>query len=390
MHSLARIVLASATLLSIATASVIEKRGAFSVKQKLNTNFVPNGPAAYAKTFLKYNKPLPRDFQHGKVTATPGDAYDTEYVCPVDIDGQTLSLDFDTGSTDFWLFSPSLPTSDQTNHTLFDPTKSKNWKPLEGYTFNKTYGDGSFTSGFVGTDVVTVGGVTVANQPIDIATSVSSSFVAEALDGLFGLAFVGRSTVKPVPQKSFFETAMLSLFLPVFTVDLKYHAPGTYDFGMIDPFKYTGEITYTKVNTSQGFWAFYGSGYAVGNGSFQPLIIDAIADTGTTLIFAPDEVVTAYYNEVSGASYDSTQGGYTFPCLATLPSLTLGIGSHMAVIPGEYMNSNPVGDSKCFGGVQSSNGIGFSVYGDVFFKSQFIVFDGSTPPLLGFAAKAIW
>jgi aspergillopepsin I len=36
----------------------------------------------------------------GSVSATPKDQFDSEYLCPVSIDGQTLNLDFDTGSAD--------------------------------------------------------------------------------------------------------------------------------------------------------------------------------------------------------------------------------------------------------------------------------------------------
>jgi len=89
-----------------------------------------------------------------------------------------------------------------------------------------------------------------------------------------------------------------------------------------------------------------------------------------------------------GASYDSSQGGYTFPCSATLPNLTLGIGAYKAVVPGEYINYDKVSNSDCFGGVQSDSGIGFSILGDIFLKSQFVVFDGSRIPRLGFAAKS--
>jgi aspergillopepsin I len=106
MYNLAKIILASITLLSVAVASPIKKQGvAFYVTQKLNTNFVANGPAAYAKAFLKYNKPMPHDLavatgNDGSVAAIPSDGSDSEYLCPVSIDGQTLDLDFDTGSAD--------------------------------------------------------------------------------------------------------------------------------------------------------------------------------------------------------------------------------------------------------------------------------------------------
>jgi hypothetical protein len=105
MYGLAQIALASAALLSLTAASPVEKRGAFSVTQKLNTKFTRNGPAAYAKAFKKFNKPMPHDLavatgNDGSVAATPGDSFDSQYLCPVDIDGQTLNLDFDTGSSD--------------------------------------------------------------------------------------------------------------------------------------------------------------------------------------------------------------------------------------------------------------------------------------------------
>ena len=105
MYPLAQIALASATLLSMTIASPSEKRAFFSVVQVPNTNFVANGPAAYAKAFQKYNKPMPHDLavatgNDGSVTATPADAYDSEFLCPVSIDGQILSLQFDSGSSD--------------------------------------------------------------------------------------------------------------------------------------------------------------------------------------------------------------------------------------------------------------------------------------------------
>ena len=55
------------------------------------------------------------------------------------------------------------------------------------------------------------------------------------------------------------------------------------------------------------------------------------------------------------------------------------------------MNYAPVSSTYCFGGMQPNTGFPFSLLGDVFIKSQFIVFSYPTggSPQLGFAAKSL-
>jgi aspergillopepsin I len=150
--------------------------------------------------------------------------------------------------------------------------------------------------------------------------------------------------VQPEQQTTFFDSAIAQgvLSANVFTADLKKGEPGTYDFGFIDDSKYTGEIAYTAVDSSRGFWEFTGTGYGVGDGDFEEASIDAIADTGTTLILIEDDIVEAYYGGVDGAEYDSQQGGYTFDCSTDLPDFTLGIGDFKAVVPGSFINFAPL------------------------------------------------
>lgn len=113
----------------------------------------------------------------------------------------------------------------------------------------------------------------------------------------------------------------------------------------------------------------------------------AIADTGTSLLLIQDDVVSAYYAQVSGSSNSQTDGGYIFPCSATLPDLTVSIGGYNAVVPGSFVNYAPASASgSCFGGIQSAGNQGFAIFGDIFLKSQFVVFDNSVPQL-GFAPK---
>lgn len=63
-------------------------------------------------------------------------------------------------------------------------------------------------------------------------------------------------------------------------------------------------------------------GYAIG-GKQSNTALRGIADTGTTLLMVDTSVVTAYYKQVKGAKNDQQQGGYTFPCTATLPDFSL-------------------------------------------------------------------
>lgn len=226
-------------------------------------------------------------------------------------------------------------------------------------------------------------------QAVELASKVSAQFLQDVNnDGLLGLAFSSINTVSPKAQTTWFDSGVeQGLFgQNLFTVDLKHAAPGTYDFGYIDDSKYTGDIAYTDIDSSQGFWEFTGTGYQVGDGSFQDESIDAIADTGTTLLLMDEAIVETYYAEIQGAELDNTQGGYVFPCSADVPDFSLGIGDGQSTIPGSLMSLGSVGDGNCFGGLQSNEGIGLSIYGDVWLKSVFAVFDADNKQF-GYATK---
>ncbi|OQO05848.1 Aspartic protease [Cryoendolithus antarcticus] len=383
----------------LAAPSALVPRKTFQVSQIAKGKVFINGPTQVVKTHQKYAKlgaTVPSDaaaaaaaVQSGSVAANP-EQYDESYLCPVSVGGQTLNLDFDTGSADLWVFSTVTPSSESTGHARYNPSTSGTLK--SGYKWNISYGDGSGASGTVYADKVVVGGVTATSQAVEAATSVSAQFTQDTNnDGLLGLAFSSINTVTPQQQTTFFDTVKPTLAKPLFAVDLKKGTAGSYQFGYIDSSKYTGSITYTSVSTANGFWQFTAGGYSVGTSTTTSGSISgaSIADTGTTLLYLPDAVVTAYYAKVSGAKYDSTQGGYTFPSSSTLPNFNVNIGGTVFTVPGSYIKFAPVSSTTYFGGIQSSAGIGFNIFGDIFLKAVYAIFDESqSTPRLGFAKQS--
>jgi hypothetical protein len=315
----------------------------------------------------------------GIVSATPVDG-DVEYVSPISIGGQTMNMDFDSGSSDLWVFNTQLSTASQTGHTNFDPNKSTSFKFITGAKWSITYGDGSGAAGNVGTDTVDIGGATVTSQAIELATAVSSSFVQDtSSNGLVGLAFSKLNTVKPTQQKTFFDNAIAGgLAEPVFTADLRKGAAGSYTFGAIDSTKFNGSLSWAAVNTTNGFWQFSSSKFAVGTGAAMDSPGgQAIADTGTTLMLASSAIVNAYYSQVTGAVNNATVGGVVFPCTSTLPDLQIDVGgNYMAVIRGSDLNFAAVDNTgkSCFGGLQATTS-SLQIYGDIMFRSQFVAFN---------------
>ncbi|KAG8629262.1 hypothetical protein KVT40_003127 [Elsinoe batatas] len=347
-------------------------------------------------TYAKYGKldAAPADVkaaaaaQQGTVVANPEDN-DESYLSPVTVGGNVLNLDFDTGSSDLWVYSTLQASSQTSGHAVYDPSTSGTVK--SGYSWKISYGDGSGAAGRVYADKVVVGGVTATSQAVEAATSVSTQFQRDVNnDGLLGLAFSSINTVSPTKQTTFFDTVKSTLSAPLFAVRLRKGAAGSYNFGFIDSAKYTGSISYTAVDNSEGFWGFTAGGYQVGSSAAVSTSIgSSIADTGTTLLFLPASVVRAYYAQVSGATNSASQGGYIFSCSATLPNFTVKIGAGSYTVPGSYMNYAPIGNGQCFGGIQSNAGFDFSIFGDIFLKSVYAVFDQTTgSPRLGFATGA--
>ncbi|KAM0316768.1 hypothetical protein ACHAPQ_011206 [Fusarium lateritium] len=386
-----------------------------SVQQIRNPGHKRDGVAALIKIHRKYHIDLPetlatsvlsRRGSTGTATNRPIED-DAEWLTPVQIGNppRTFQMDLDTGSSDLWVYGSKAATAGG-SRTRYESSKSKSCEDMNGSKWLIEYGDGSGASGHVVKDTVSIGGLSVKTQAVQIADKVHDSFAQQKdVDGLLGLGFSSINTITPKKQKTFFENAKTQYNTGLFTANLQHDAPGTYSFGFINKTAYSGDIVYAPVDTSNGMWTFTTTGFAVGEGKINKTSVTVIADTGTSLIWLPEKVNKAYYAQVEGAKEDETAGGYVFPCDTKLPDFTINIGDTGITVPGSYMNFAPLegpeptepgkevkttktSPGSCFGGLQSSGSSDLNILGDIALKAAFVVFDAEKTRI-GFAKKAL-
>ncbi|KAG0003575.1 1,3-beta-glucanosyltransferase [Entomortierella chlamydospora] len=305
---------------------------------------------------------------------------DVEYYGSVSVGtpAQVVKLDFDTGSSDIWFPSTSCTTTACKKHTRFNTSQSSTYKK-DGRSWSISYGDGSSASGTLGSDIVSVGGISV-RQTIGLATKESSQFGSSPEDGLFGLGFASIESVSGV--LTFMDNAIaagvvaepvVSVFLPserVFNGE-----GGEYIFGGIDSSKYTGSLTYVPV-TQEGYWQISVDdiGY---NGQSLGQSSQGIVDTGTTLIIVGDDAAQAIHDNIEGA-YNDYENGWIVPCSLQSSSdsisFSMGGSSFNVAIADLAFEDLGDGSGNCFSGVQGGQD-DLWILGDVFIKNNYCVFD---------------
>ncbi|EEA24509.1 hypothetical protein TMatcc_007612 [Talaromyces marneffei ATCC 18224] len=392
----------SKTIVSVLTLSALAA-SAPTLSSNFSINLVPiNVPrvhpaAKYARAHTKYGVDIPDYLALAARSGNPGNngqadsvatnsiQHDTVYLSPIRVGNNEVLLVIDSASGDLWVKTRNTPGA---GPRTYDP---RTGTPLPYYYWNVQYSDGSRVGGKVYKDRVQVGNVTCLNQAVGVADYLSSPQVVfrNVLDGVMGVAFSSMNKVKPVRQNTFYENVKTSLRIPVFAAYLKHQAPGAFDFGWIDSNKYTGEITYTGVDPTNGYWTITCDGFSIGDTISVLHSFHAIVDTGTTLVILEELVVRTYYFQIRSAYFDFSFGGWVFDCNETPPSFTIKIGPHNGVIPGEYINYENLG-SVCYGGIQPSSRPNHNILGVMFLKSQYVIFDDgiSGHPRIGFATQA--
>lgn len=222
--------------------------------------------------------------------------------------GKTSSLftfDVDTGSSDLWV--PTTTCKGQAgcaNKNLFPAADAKT--ASNGTPFKVQYGTGS-VSGVTGTADFAMGAIKIKNQTLGFCDTLSDDFGTTKADALVGFAFDSLANDKaPTPMSNAIKQGLVKD--NSFTLSLNRDAQGNAKGGDLI-LGGTGSfdknaMVFTPVVADKGsspsFWKTTMDSANV-NGKAAVTKINAIIDSGTTLILAPQGDADAIFAKVKGA-----------------------------------------------------------------------------------------
>ncbi|KAF9432318.1 hypothetical protein BGZ76_010971 [Entomortierella beljakovae] len=277
------------------------------------------------------------------VAPVRGNSLDTEWVAAVVIGtpSQEFSVVLDTGSSDLWVSSISCRTLTCLNLRRFVPSRSRSFRETS-QPWSITYADSSQVSGIVGSDDITVAGITVLNQTFGLATVNTGGTASAGVDGILGLGFdsnaeiSGANTViTNMIANGQIDESIVSVWLnKAVDQDPESTYGGQFIFGGVDDSLFTGSITYVNVTSTKN-WEINVKSVSFGDKDL-PAPSNAIVDTGSSYILFPDYLATAFHRAIPKSQFDNRLG-WLIPCsLAnsrTVGDLTFELGGEKFSVP---------------------------------------------------------
>ncbi|KAH8881170.1 acid protease, partial [Thozetella sp. PMI_491] len=355
-----------------------------------------------------------------------------QYISSLSIDGETLQVVVDSGSSDTWVIGKNFTCVDYDGSPLskeycsFGPAFKGDFKnkTLPRQKFSTRYGDGESVQGDFDLRDVTIAGITVKNQQIGLVSKVYSGGDGTT-SGLMGLAYplltdifsagIGETTLGNKNQHEYdpIFTSMYKqkLVPPLFSMSMDKNNSGWLTFGGLPPVDHAAEFASTPIKmaevynvsslrTEYSFYTIIADGYIYGNQNTTNLTIPAskwtnlfsidakvgqfpaIVDSGSTVMSLPTALSDAYAAQFKPAAVvNALTAEYWAPCTAKVPRFGVVIGGQTFFIAeadllrqSSKLDWNGDGVMYCRLGVKDGYSGPF-VLGDSFMNNVVSVFD---------------
>ncbi|KAI4257441.1 MAG: hypothetical protein L6R42_005663 [Xanthoria sp. 1 TBL-2021] len=369
---------------------------------------------------------------HGSVNATVGSAIikglgEILYTANITFGTRSIEAIVDTGSADTWAIGSGFQCVGSSEivpeaQCGFGPpvtTTSPTFKQIQGQNFKIGYEDGEEVTGIVGTETVTLAGITVKNQEVGIVNHAYWNG-DNSSSGLIGLAFPNLTSAyrgndpkvdkesDAVPYSPLFTSMYTQgLVAPVFSIAINRRGEetgGLLALGGLPPVNHSNVFACTPLKmtaTRRPGSGVNGTTIDTPQYKFYSIIVDGLVtragntsvdipvgsnrpsddapynmhvDTGSTIIYLPEEAADTINDLfVPRAEHNYRKGQYDVDCGAKAPDLAVKIA-------GQAFHINPVDlvvkatDGSCFSGVTATYSQQ-GVLGDVFLRNVVAVFD---------------
>ncbi|KAI3357381.1 hypothetical protein L3Q82_015819, partial [Scortum barcoo] len=285
---------------------------------------------------------------------------------------QSFSVIFDTGSSNLWV--PSVYCSSQAceNHRRFNPQQSSTFT-WGSQSLSIQYGTGSMT-GYLASDVVEVGGITVNNQVFGLSETEAAFMANMVADGILGLAFQSIASDNVVPVfNNMVSQGLVSQ--PQFSVYLSSNSEQGSEvvFGGVDSSHYTGQITWIPLSSAT-YWQINMDSVTI-NGQTVACSggCQAIIDTGTSLIVGPTSDINNLNSWVGASTNQYGEAIVNCQNIQSMPDVTFTLnGNAFTVSASAYVSQSSYGCSTGFGQGGSQQ---LWILGDVFIREYYAIFD---------------
>lgn len=314
---------------------------------------------------------------------------------------QQIQVSIDTGSSDLWVNSATSSLCSSSQQPCEGGTYSRSSSSTSrviNQNFNISYVDGSGAAGDYIGDKLQFAGVTVNDFQFGVGQTSSSTM------GVLGIGYsvlevqVNRAGGQPYPNLpqalvngGHINSNAYSLWLN----DLD-ASEGSILFGGVDSAKYQGQLTTVPVlgqNIGNGQTLYYELAVALSGVSFggkdvsgsNNLPIAVVLDSGTSLIYLPDAIVSNIYKQVNvqyqgGTAYAYCEDANSGKTLSfTFSGKTINIpASELYISVGQDQYGRPLqfpnGKEACIFGIAPSGG-STPLLGDTFLRSAYVVYD---------------
>lgn len=299
---------------------------------------------------------------------------------------QYFKLVFDTGSSNLWVPSYSCTTLACFVHNTYKSSSSSTYVK-NGTLFNITYGSGG-VEGFTSQDTVTWGTYAIPKTLFAEITNLQGvGFIAGKFDGILGMAWpsIAVNNIVPPFQNLFNQGSIVANQFSVYLSKIAGSAGSVLVLGGTQSGLAKTAFSYVPL-ISQTYWMVNLGGIDIGTSKIPFSGLQAIIDTGTSLIVANSEIIDYIKLKIGIVNTDCSN-------LAQLPnvSFTLG-GKPYPLTPSQYvLQITSQNQTECINGF---DGISLPSYlskvvilGDVFIRAYYTVFDYANSQV-GFAVAA--